>query len=46
MDTVLEQFLKNLSNEDADRIWTYLDGTPLAIEEMVKVISDSHPSLK
>lgn len=46
MDKSLVDFLKSLSDEKADKIWLWLDGNPSAIEEMIKVISDSHKNLK
>lgn len=46
MPTVLKQFLENLSNEDADTVWEYLDSIPDAPYNMIVTVVDSHPSLR
>ena len=45
MNEKLIEFLKKLSTEDADNIWEWLDRNPLAISEMIHLITDSHPGL-
>jgi len=42
----LLEWLRNTSEEDADELWSYFDGSnDVAIQEMIKVISESHPNL-
>ena len=45
MSNELRKFLEGLSDESANKIWAWLDEHPNAVEDMIKVISDSHPSL-
>jgi len=45
MPKVLETFLKNLNDKDAEEIWLHLDGHPLVISDMIEFIIDSHPEL-
>jgi hypothetical protein len=45
MPEVLEQFLTNLEDEDAENVWSYLDVTPYVESEIIDTICDTHPNL-
>jgi len=38
----LNDFLKNISDEDANEISKWLDGNPGAVDSMIATIMDSH----
>lgn len=38
----LNDFLKNISDEDANEISKWLDGNPGAVDSMIETIMDSH----
>jgi hypothetical protein len=42
MPEKLKKFLMGLSNEEAYKLWDWLDGNPEAIIEMVGVLDDTH----
>jgi len=43
---VLKQFLEALPIENADKVWDFLEGEPMAIEDMIVVLAVSNPTLK
>ena len=45
MPRLLKKFLESLSIEDADKLWDWLDGEPLALEDMVTVLAVKNPML-
>jgi hypothetical protein len=45
MPPLLVGFLDGLSDADADALWAWLDGTPGAIQRIIKVLVDHHPLL-
>ncbi len=45
MPKVLIEWLKKLSDEDAEEIWIYLDETQDACNLMIEVIAESHEDL-
>jgi len=46
MNDKLFHFLTNLSDQEADAIWEWLDSNPEAVQEIIKVIADSHTDLE
>ena len=46
MNEALKMFLEELSDDNADEIWSWLDNEPNVREEMIKIICDSHQHLQ
>ena len=45
MPKLLKEFLESLSIEDADELWDWLDGEPLAFDDMITVLAVKNPTL-
>jgi len=45
MPEILKKLLEELSDSDADQVWSWLDENPKAIAEMIMCISESHPEV-
>jgi len=45
MNKELREFLQSLSDEDAAKIWKYLDLNRYCRQEMIEVIKESHPNI-
>jgi hypothetical protein len=45
MNQKLVEFLQNLTDSEADKVWLWLDGNPDAIGDMIAVLVDAHPNI-